>query len=220
MSNILDYKNGGGLLGDFEAKYEEYKNNILKDHWLRNKLCEKYHDSIRMEGEYVGENGVLWKIGALSIISGICLSLFWSMEDRGDTQSRIVCIVASIIMIAALLLAAYVAHKFKECLGQRNFYKHIYYQHFKEYVQAEKSKEKNAIMYDMWENRESMLWRLDSLDNMSKEELKSLISRYIAQEGALQRRYDDLDRYDRFASELKTDYFFNAEIQKNIDKYI
>lgn len=207
-------------MSDFETKYEEYKNNILKDHWLRNKLCDYYRGSLRAEKDYIDENGVLWKIGVLSGVCGLCLSLFWLLEDRSDTRSIITRIVLFVIMIVCFTFAMHIGKKFKKNLGEMIFYTFRYHQHFKDYIQAEKNRETESIISDMLENHESALWRIDNIDNMSEEELKSLLLSYIRKEGALQRKYKELDRYDRFASELKSDYFFNAEIQKNIDKYI
>jgi hypothetical protein len=56
--------------------------------------------------------------------------------------------------------------------------------------------------------------------NMSEEDVKSLLLDHIKKAQTFDARFHSLNRYDRFISDLKNDYYFNAEIQKDIDKYI
>lgn len=75
-------------------------------------------------------------------------------------------------------------------------------------------------MRSMWEYSDSLMQRSDCISDMTKEELESLAFRHIKKMGDFQKRYEELDRYDRFIRDLKSDYYFNAEVQKDIDKYI
>jgi hypothetical protein len=59
-----------------------------------------------------------------------------------------------------------------------------------------------------------------SISTMSEEETKSLLEFLTKEPDIYTTRYENLSRYDRFASDIKNDYYFNAEVQKNIDKYI
>ena len=205
---------------DYESQYEEYKQSILQNRRIRNDLHEKYQGSLRVEKDYIDENGVLWKTSVLSGVFGLCLSLFWILEDRDNTGSIITRIILAIIMIVCCILGVRVAAKFKKDLGELIFYAFRYHKHFKDHVQADKDKETKDLERDILNHYDAIRWREDSIQDMSEEEIKSLFLWHIKKMGDFKQRYKVLSRYDNFAEELKNDYYFNAEIQKDIDKYI
>lgn len=205
---------------DYGAKYEEYKQSILQNRWLRNELHEKYNGSLNVEKDYIDGNGVLCKVGVLHQVCGVCLVFFSSLDGRTDTFGIIARIVIAIVGIACFLWALHIGNKFKRNLGEKIFYSFQYHQHFKDHVQKEKREETYSLMRDMWKSYNSLLWRIDDFQTMTKEDLESLLFHHIKEMGDYEKRYEELEKYDRFTSDLKNDYYFNVEIQKDIDKYI
>ena len=201
---------------DYGAKYEEYKQSILQNRWFIEKLNEKYTGSLRSEKDYIDENGVLWKTSVLSGVFGLCISLFWILEDRSDTGSIITRIILAIIMIACGILGVLVAAKFKKKSGELNFYAFRYHQHFEDHVREEKDKETKKLFEDMLGHYDAIRWRADSIPTMSEEDVKSLFLNHIKEMSDYETRYKELSKYDSFAGSLKNDYYFNAEIQKGI----
>ena len=100
------------------------------------------------------------------------------------------------------------------------FYAFRYHKHFADQVQADKDKEAKDLVRDIEKHYDAIEWRADSIPNMSEEDVKSLFLWHIKEMGDFKQRYEDLSRYDDFAKSLKDDWYFNAEIQKNIDHYI
>ena len=76
------------------------------------------------------------------------------------------------------------------------------------------------MINDMVNYNDALLWRAESIPNMSEEDVKSLLLNHIKRGKDFNERFRSLDRYDRFISDIKNDYYFNAEIQKDIDKYV
>ena len=207
-------------MGDYESQYERYKNTLLHETWFRRKLNEIYADELSAEKEYIERNGVLWKVGALLGVCGICLSLFWTLGGRSDARSIIARIIVSVVIIACFVFTIHIVTKFKKNSGETNFYAFRYRKYFEDRVQKDKDKETNGLMQELWESYDSLLWQTDEIHNMSREELEALFFRHLNKMHDYRKRYDNLSRYDGFSDDLKNDYYFNAEIQKDIDKYI
>lgn len=207
-------------MNNYAAKYEEYKQSILHNRKLRNELRDKYNGSLYAEKDYIDGNGVLLKVGVLHQVCGVCLVFFSSLDGRTDTFGIIVRIVIAIVGIACFLWALHIGNKFKRNLGEKIFYSFRYHQHFKDHVQKEKREETYSLMRDMWKSYHALLWRIDDFQTMTKEDLESFLFRHIKEMGDYEKRYEELEKYDRFTSDLKNDYYFNDEIQENIDKYI
>lgn len=200
---------------DYESQYEEYKKSLLQNRWLIKTLHEKYRGSITAEEDYIDRNGVLWKVGVLGAVCGFCIA--FTPVEKGNWVLGIILFLA---IMGSIICARNIGAKFKKGSGETNFYAFRYHQHFKDHVQEEKENETYRLMRDMWEYYDSLLWRSDSIPNMTKEDLESLLFQHIKKMGDYQKRYRELDRYNDFARDLKNDYYFNAEIQKDIDKYI
>lgn len=204
-------------MGDYESKYEEYKKSLLQNHWFIKKLHEKYRGSITAEGDYIDRNGVLWKIGILAFVCGFCIAFTLPAAEHGLWFLGIVLFIA---IMGSIIWARIIESKFKKDSGETNFYAFRYHQHFKEHIQKDKDEETKNLMRDVWKNCDSLMWRSDSIPNMSKEDLESLLFQHIKKMDDYQKQYKELDRYDSFSDDLKNDYYFNAEIQQDIDKYI
>lgn len=209
----------GVIMNDYETSYQEYKQSLLNDHWFIKTLHEKYRGSLRVEKDYIDENGVLWKIGVLSGVCGLCLSLFWLLEDRSDTRSIITRIVLFVIMLVFFIFAMHFGKKFKKHLGERIFYTFRYHQHFEDKVQEDKDSETKKLLEDMLKAYEYSRFR-DNSARLTKEDLENFLLRVIKDTDEFKQRYQELSKYDSFAGSLRNDYYFNAEVQKDIDKYV
>lgn len=214
MMSTKTYKEGV-IMSNYETQYEEYKQTLLQNHWLIKTLREKYRGSITDEGDYIDKNGVLWKIGALGAVCGFCIA-FTPIENG----NWILGAVLFIAIMGSVIWARHIEAKFKKDSGEINFYAFRYHKHFNDHIQKEKDDEAEKLMRSMWEYSNSLMQRSDCISDMTKEELESLVFRHIKKMGDFQKRYEELDRYDRFIRDLKSDYYFNAEVQKDIDKYI
>lgn len=202
---------------DYDAKYEEYKKSLLQNHWFIKTLHEKYRGSITAEGDYIDRNGVLWKIGVLGVVCGLCIPPIYTLADSGLWFLWIVFFLA---IIGSVIWARHIEAKFKKDSGEVNFYAFRYHQLFKDHVQEEKDRETKKLLDDMLKHYDAIRWRADSIQEMSEEDVKSLLLNHIEKMGDYEVRCQELDNYNCFAGSLKNDYYFNAEIQKDIDKYI
>ena len=200
---------------DYESQYEEYKKSLLQNRWFIKTLHEKYRGSITAEEDHIDRNGVLWKIGVLGAVCGFCIA-FTPIENG----NWILGIVLFLAIIGCVIWARHIGSKFKKDSGEINFYAFRYNQHFKDHTQEEKGKETDCLFRDILNHYDAIQWREDSIQDMSEEEVKSLFLWNIKKMGDFKQRYEDLSRYDYFAGSLKNDWYFNAEIQKDIDKYI
>lgn len=203
------------MTNDFENQYEEYKKSILQNRWLIKTLREKYRGSITAEGDYIDRNGVLWKIGALSAVCGFCIALTFELENSGLWVLGIVLFVA---IIGSVIWARIIEEKFKKDSGEVNFYAFLYHQHFKDFIQDEKDKETKKLLDDMLRTYEYSRFR-DNIDSLTTEDLEEFIAHVIRDTDKFKKRYQELSKYEFLAGRLKNDYYFNAEIQKDIDKY-
>lgn len=202
---------------DYESQYEEYKKSLLQNHWLIKTLHEKYRGSITAEGDYIDRNGVLWKIGVLGAVCGFCVALTFALAESGLWFLGIVLFLA---IIGSVIWARHIEAKFKKDSGEVNFYAFRYHKHFKDHIQVDKDQEARDLERDVLNHYGAIQWREDSIQDMSEEEIKSLFLWHIKKMEDFKQRYKDLSRYDYFAGSLKNDWYFNAEIQKDIDKYI
>lgn len=203
------------MTNDFENQYEEYKKSILQNWWLIKTLREKYRGSITAEGDYIDRNGVLWKIGALSAVCGFCIALTFALENSGLWVLGIVLFIA---IIGSVIWARTIEEKFKKDSGEVIFYTFRYHQHFKDFIQDEKDKETKKLLDDMLRTYEYSRFR-DNIDSLTTEDLEEFIARVIRDTDKFKKRYQELSKYECLAGRLKDDYYFNAEIQKDIDKY-
>lgn len=64
-------------MSDYESSYEEYKQALLRSVHFRDKLREKYANTLYAERNYIDNNGVLAKIGILSAAFGSCIIMCW-----------------------------------------------------------------------------------------------------------------------------------------------
>lgn len=200
---------------DYESNYEEYKKSLLQNRSLRNELHEKYQGSLRVEKDYIDRNGVLWKTGILGAVCGYCIA-FTPIKNGNWFMG----IILFLVIMGSIILARYIGKKFKKASAERNFYAFRYHKHFEDYINGEKDKETYQLVCDMRNHHESIKWRADSIQNMSEEDIKDLFIYHIKKMDDFQKRYEEISNYDYFAGKLKNDYQFNAEIQKDIDKYI
>jgi hypothetical protein len=205
----------GDIVNDYDAKYEEYKKALLQNHWFIKTLHEKYRASLNGEKDYIDNNGVLWKVGLLGAVCGFCIA-FTPIENG----NWILGLVLFLAIMGSVIWARHIESKFKKNLGETIFYAFRYQQHFSEYVQEEKYKETKKLLKDMLNHYDDIRWRADSIQTMSEEDVKSLFLNHIKKMGNYEAQYQELDNYDSFLGSLKNDYYFNAEIQKDIDKYI
>lgn len=204
---------------DYESQYEAYKQSILYNRWLRKELHEKYEGSLRVEKNYIDENGVLWKTSVISCVFGFCLSLFWILEDRGDTRSIMTRIILAVIMIVCCILGIRVAAKFKKDAGEMNFYAFRYYKHFEDQINEDRSKAMWVFEQDLSKTVDFMRRCNDKPSDdlpQTMEEFRCALH-YVE---ALKKQHKEISNYDGFAGSIKNDYQFNLEIQKDIDKYI
>ena len=207
-------------MSDYETQYEEYKKDLLSKRWFISELHKMYRGSINAEKDYVAENGVLWKIGVLSGICGFCSAQFPIFDGEANIRSIIVKIILSIIVIACLGTAWYVSSKFQKRSAERIFYAFRYNQYIADKIKEEKDREARSLINDMINYNDALMWREENIPNMSEEDVKSLLLNHIKKAQTFDARSLSLYRYDRFISDIKYDYYFNAEIQKDIDKYI
>ena len=204
-------------MSDYDTQYEEYKKSLLQNYWFIKTLHEKYHDSITAEGDYIDRNGVLWKIGVLGAVCGFCIALTFVYAESG---LWFLGVILFLVIMGSVIWARHFEAKFKKDSGEMNFYAFLYHKHFKDHVQEEKDKETKKLLKDMLGHYAAIRWRADSIQTMSEEDVKSLFLNHIKKMGDYEARYQELENYDYFAGSLKNDYYFNAEIQKDIDKYI
>ena len=202
-------------MNDYDAKYEEYKKSLLQNHWFIKTLHEKYRGSITAEGDYIDSNGVLWKIGVLGAVCGFCIALTYALAESG---LWFLGTVLFITIMGSVIWARHIEAKFKKDSGEINFYAFRYHQHFKDHVQEEKDKETKRLLDDMMRTYEYSRFR-DNIASLTKEDLEEFILRVIKDTDEFKQRYQELENYDYFARSLKNDYYFNVEIQKDIDKY-
>jgi hypothetical protein len=201
-------------LEDYESQYEEYKNKLLNEKWFRNKLTDLYRGSINAEEDYIGQNGVLCKVGLLGAVCGFLIA-FTPVENG----NWILGIFLFLGIIGSFVWAIHIGKKFAIKSGEVNFYSFEYDKYFKEHILEEKRIEMYEFEQDLSKIADYMQWYVDNPNNEPSEVMDKFCfaSRRI---GELKKKYQNISRYDSFARSLKNDYWFNAEIQENIDKYI
>lgn len=199
---------------DYETSYQEYKQSLLDDHWFMKTLHEKYRNSIIAEKDYIDENGVFWKIGGLGAICGFCLA-FTPIENG----NWILGIALFLIIIGSIKWARIIESKFKKQAGETNFYAFLYHRHFKDRIQEDKDSETKKLLEDMLKAYEYSRFH-DNIARLTKEDLEVFLLRVIKDTDEFKQRYQELSKYDSFAGSLRNDYYFNAEVQKDIDKYV
>ena len=203
-------------MDDYESQYEEYKKSLLQNHWLIKTLHEKYRGSITAEGDYIDRNGVLWKIGVLGAVCGFCIALTFALAESG---LWFLGIVLFITIMGSVIWARHIEAKFKKDSGEINFYAFRYHQHFKDHILEEKRRE----MYEFEQDLSKTVCFIQRCANNPSNNPSEVIeafrcaSRYAEE---LEKEYKHISRYDYFAGSITNDYYFNAEIQKDIDKYI
>ena len=207
-------------MSDYKTQYEEYKKDLLNKRWFISKLHDLYRGSLNAEKDYIDRNSIFTKLGILSGAVGFCWAFCLSLDNTDKTALIVLRIVMGIIGVACFFISLYVCHKFKKDSGEINFYAFRYNQYFADHIKEEKDREARSLINDMVNYNDALLWRAESIPNMSEEDVKSLLLNHIKRGKDFNERFRSLDRYDRFISDIKNDYYFNAEIQKDIDKYI
>lgn len=99
-------------------------------------------------------------------------------------------IILTAVAVGCIFLALHIGAKFKEISGRSNFRSFVYDRHIEDRVMLDK-------------------------DIKAKNLVRSFLSRQISRE-EFQKQYEDLSRYDRFATDLKNDYEFNIKIHNRI----
>ena len=99
-------------------------------------------------------------------------------------------IISAIISVVCFFLALHIGSQFKEESGKSNFHSYEYYRHIEERVRSDKELEARNLVRDMLNRK------------IDRDEFRT--------------RYEDLYRYDRFAEDLKNDFYFNSEIKKHL----
>ena len=199
---------------NYEDKYEEYKNNLLQNRGLRNELHEKYQGSLRVEKDYLDENGVLWKTGILGAVCGFCIA--FTPIKNGNWFLGIILFLA---IMGSIILARHIGKKFKKASAERTFYAFRYHKHFEDHVNEERRRAMWELEQEFSKTVGFMQLCANNTSNDPHEELEKFryALHYVEE---LEKKYKDISNYDYFVGKLKTDYQFNAEIQKDIDKYI
>ena len=204
-------------MNDYDVKYEEYKKSLFQNHWFIKTLHEKYHGSITAEEEYIDRNGVLWKVGILGAVCGFCIA--FTPIENGNWVLGIVLFLA---MIGSLIWARHIGKKFKKDLGEMIFYAFRYHKHFTDKIQEDKNEKMKGLMEDLFKTISTIQYRAKVSKSRPEVDMDEVIAllQFIENMENYKQRYEDISKYDWFAGSLKNDYYFNAEIQKDIDKYI
>lgn len=206
---------------DYDTKYEEYKESLLKTWYFTNKFKELYEGTISAEKDYIDQNGVLWKVGILSAACGFCFAFHSVLEGRTDTSSIIIRIVIAVIGIVCFFLAMHLGAKYKKRSGEAAFYAFQYDRYIKDYIANEKQRETDKLMRDVLEKYDNILWRAELLAENSDdntEQLEANLLYIIKSNNTFQERYETISMYDRFAKDLQDDYYFSKAIHELLHK--
>lgn len=201
---------------DYEPQYEEYKKSLLQNHWFIKTLHEKYRGSITAEEDYIDRNGVLWKIGILGAVCGFCIALTFALAESG---LWFLGIVLFITIIGSVIWARHIEAKFKKDSGEINFYAFRYPQHFKDHILEEKRREMYKFEQDI-SKTVAFMQRCADKPNINLKDATEEFRCALHYVKELEKQYKHISRYDYFAENIKNDWYFNTEIQKDIDKYI
>lgn len=199
---------------DYESQYEEYKNTLLHSTWLRRKLNDLYRGSLTAEKDYIDTSGVLWKVGLLGAVCGFLIA-FTPVENG----NWIMGIFLFLGIMGSVIWARHIGDKFKKKSGELNFYSFEYDKYFKDHILEEKRREMYKFEQDISGTIAFMQRCADKPNSNLKdatEEFRCALH-YVKE---LEKQYKHISRFDYFAVSLKNDYYFNAEIQKDIGEYI
>lgn len=130
-------------MSDYESSYEEYKQALLRSVHFRDKLREKYANTLYAERNYIDNNGVLAKIGILSAAFGSFIIMCWL-----DIHFAIR-IVAAVIATVCFFAALHIGKQFKEDSGKSSFHSFQYGKCIEDRVQADKEAEARCLVRDM-----------------------------------------------------------------------
>lgn len=198
---------------DYKTQYEEYKNTLLHETGFRRTLNETYRNSLYAEADYIDRNGVLGKVGILSAVCGFLIS-FLPVENGNW-------ILASLIFLGimgSVIWMNRITQKFKKDSAEINFYAFHYHKHFEDRIRKDKELEVRKLEETLSKTVAYMQRCVNSPNNdpaVAIEEFRRALH-YVEE---LEKLYKHIARYDRFAGSLKDDWHFNAEIQKDIEKY-
>lgn len=199
-------------MADYESKYEAYKNTLLGETWFRRELNDLYRGSIRVEKDYIDENGVLWKVGLLGAVCGFCIA-FLPIENGNWFQG----IALFICIMGSLALARHIGLRFKKKSGERKFYAFWYDKYFEDRVNEDRRREMYQFEQEISKAVGFMQYCVEKPGNDPSEVAEDFrrALRYVEE---LQKRYKEISEYNYFPGSLKNDYSFNAEMQKDLDK--
>lgn len=198
---------------DHETQYEEYKNTLLHDKWFRKTLNETYRNSLYTESDYIDRNGVLGKVGILSAVCGYLIS-FLPVENG----IWILGTISFLVIMGCVILIIHITKKFKKDFGEINFYAFRYHKHIESRIQEDKKQEMRRFEEDLSKTVAFMQHCTNNTNNDPLEAAKEFRRAFNYVE-ELEKQYKHIARYDGFARKLKDDWYFNAEIQKDIEKY-
>ena len=197
---------------DYKSQYEEYKNTLLHETYFRRKLNDLYRGSLTAEKDYIDKNGVLWKVGLLGAVCGFLIA-FTPIENG----SWILAILLFLGITGSLVWASHIGGKFKKKSGELHFYASEYDKYFKDRIQEDKSKEMYIFGQDL-SKTVNFMQRFSNNPSNDPAEVIEMFRYALCLVEELEKQYKDISRYDSFAGSLKNDWYFNAEIQKDIDK--
>ena len=199
-------------MADYKSKYEAYKNTLLGETWFRRELNDLYRGSIRVEKDYIDENGVLWKVGLLGAVCGFCIA-FLPIENGNWALG----IALFICIMGSLSLARHIGSRFKKKSGERKFYAFWYDKYFEDRVNEDRRREMYQFEQEISKVVGFMQYCIDKPDNDHSEVIEDF-RRALHYVEELEKRYKEVLEYDSFPGWLKNDYQFNAEMQKDLDK--
>lgn len=199
-------------MADYESKYEAYKNTLLHETWFRRKLNDLYRGSIRVEIDYIDENGVLWKVGVLGAACGFCIAFF-----PLESGNWVLGITLFLGIIGCLALARHIGSRFKKKSGERKFYAFWYDKYFEDRVNEDRRREMYQFEQEISKAVGFMQYCVDKPGDDPSEVVEDF-RRALHYVEELQKRYKEISEYNFFPGSLKNDYSFNAEMQKDLDK--
>jgi hypothetical protein len=205
----------GVIMEDYDSQYEGYKNTLLHERWLRNKLTDLYRGSLNVEKDYIDENGALWKVGLLGAACGFLIA--FTPVENGNWVLGISLFLG---IVGSIIWARHIGEKFKKKSGERKFYAFEYDKYFEDRINEDRRREMSEFDQDLSKIADYMRWCVNDKASGDPTEVMEQFRHSLRRVEELEKRYKDILEFDRFPGSLKNDYYFNAEIQKDIDKYV
>lgn len=199
-------------MNNYESKYEEYKNTLLSETWFRKGLQDLYKGSIRVEKDYIDENGVLWKVGLLSAVCGFLIA-FTPIESG----NWVLGIFLFLGIMGSLIWARHIGEKFKKDSGELKFYVYRYNKYLDERIQEDKCR-KVREFEECLSKTVAFMQRCANNPSNDPSEIIAEFQQSLRFTEDLEKQFKEFAEYDYYAIWLTNDYHFNAEMQKDIGK--